>query len=343
MNDTATMKAAVFEGEGKLSIKDVPCPSIRHDNEVLLQVEACGICGSDLHILEVPPGHPATPGVILGHEYIGRVLQAGSAVTTLRPGDPVAVAPNLNCGLCYYCRHGLPNQCENFRTLGVHLNGGLANHNVAPERACYKLDPALPVEEAVFVEPLSTILAGTERVKLQPGETAVVLGAGPIGLLYILNFKAAGAGKIIAAEVAPFRAEYARRSGADLVINPRENDLVEAVRGETRGIGADVVVDTVGSLFASAISLARKAGRVVLFGVNQLAHPAVSQYEITRNELTIYGAYVGVNTFPLAIQRLERGIVKPSALISHRLPLPELPRGIGLLRGGEAIKVVITP
>lgn len=343
MNDAVTMQAAVFEGEGKLSIKDVSRPAIKQKDDVLLQVEACGICGSDLHILEVPPGHPATPGAILGHEYIGRVTEAGSAVTTLRPGDRVAVAPNLNCGLCYYCRHGLPNQCENFATLGVHLNGGLAGYNVAPERACYKLDPALPVEEAVFVEPLSTILGGTERVKLQPGETAVVLGAGPIGLLFIMNFKAAGAGKIVAAEVAPSRAEYARRAGADVVINPRETDLVETVRAETRGAGADVAVDAVGSLFALAISVVRKAGRVVLFGVNQLARPAVSQYEITRNELTIYGTYVGVNTFPLAIQRLERGIVRPSALISHRLPLPELPHGIDLLRAGEGVKVVIIP
>jgi threonine dehydrogenase-like Zn-dependent dehydrogenase len=338
-----TMLAGVFEGEGKLAIKPMPRPTIQKDDDVLMQVEACGICGSDLHILDVPPGHPATPGTILGHEYVARVLETGAGVKTLRAGDRVVIAPNLYCGLCRYCRLGLPNQCENFTTLGIFIHGGLAPFNVAPERACYKLDPNLPVDEAVFIEPLSTILGGTERVRLQPGETAVVLGAGPIGLLFIQNLKAAGAGKIIATDIAPMRAEYAQRVGADVVFDPRQVDLVAEVRGATNGLGADVVVDAVGSLMPTALSVARKSGRVVLFGVNSLARPAVSQYEITRNELTIYGTYVGINTFPIAIKRLESGVIKPSVMLTHKLSLPELPRGIELLRTGEAIKVVITP
>jgi threonine dehydrogenase-like Zn-dependent dehydrogenase len=337
------MLAGVFEGEGKLAIKPMPRPTIQKDDDVLMQVEACGICGSDLHILDVPPGHPATPGTILGHEYVARVLETGAGVKTLRAGDRVVMAPNLYCGLCRYCRLGLPNQCENFTTLGIFIHGGLAPFNVAPERACYKLDPNLPVDEAVFIEPLSTILGGTERVRLQPGETAVVLGAGPIGLLFIQNLKAAGAGKIIATDIAPMRAEYAQRVGADVVFDPRQVDLVAEVRGATNGLGADVVVDAVGSLMPTALSVARKSGRVVLFGVNSLARPAVSQYEITRNELTIYGTYVGINTFPIAIKRLESGVIKPSVMLTHKLSLPELPRGIELLRTGEAIKVVITP
>src|SRR5712692_4442932 len=109
MTQPSTMLAAVFERAGTLALKDMPRPNVKHESDVLLQVEACGICGSDLHILEVPPAHPATPGTILGHEYIGRVIEVGPGVTTLQPGDRIAIAPNLNCGLCFYCRHGLPN------------------------------------------------------------------------------------------------------------------------------------------------------------------------------------------------------------------------------------------
>jgi (R,R)-butanediol dehydrogenase/meso-butanediol dehydrogenase/diacetyl reductase len=337
-----TMKAAVFEGEGRLAIKDMPVPRIQRDDEVLLEVEGCGICGTDVHILDVPPGHPATPGVILGHEYVGRVQEVGPAVANLVPGDRVVIAPNLACGLCTYCRLGRPNQCENFTTLGIYLNGGFARYNVAPERACFKIAPDLPVEEAVFTELLSCVVGGTERVRLQPGESAVVLGAGPVGLMFILAFKAAGAGQIIASDIAPFRLEYARKVGADRVVNPKEEDVIAVVK-EATGLGADVVVDSVGSLFDQAVNAACKGGKVVLFGMNQQARPAVSQYDITRNELTIYGTFIGINTFPIAIKMLESGVLKPSVLLSRSVSLAEMPRAIERLRAGQAIKIMVTP
>ncbi len=188
------MLAAVFEGEGRLSLKQMPVPTIQRPDDVLLQVEGAGICGTDVHILEVPPGHPATPGAILGHEYVGQVLEIGAGVKNLRPGDRVVVAPNLYCGLCAYCRAGRPNQCQDFTTLGIYLNGGFARYNLAPERACHKIKPDLPTDEAVFTELLSCVIGGTERVRLQPGESVAVLGAGPVGLMFALAFKAAGAG-----------------------------------------------------------------------------------------------------------------------------------------------------
>ncbi len=120
------MKAAVFEGGGKLSIKEVPVPKVEKADDVLLQVEAASICGTDVQILKTPPGHPATPGAVLGHEYIGKVLEAGPAVTHVKAGDRVAVDPNLTCGLCAYCRIGLPNMCSNMTTLGIFIDGGFA-------------------------------------------------------------------------------------------------------------------------------------------------------------------------------------------------------------------------
>lgn len=335
------MLAAVFEGEGRLSLKQVPVPAIQKPDDVLLQVEGAGICGTDVHILEVPPGHPATPGAILGHEYVGRVLAVGAGVKNLRPGDRVVVAPNLYCGLCAYCRAGRPNQCQDFTTLGIYLNGGFARYNVAPERACHKIKPDLPTDEAVFTELLSCIIGGTERVRLQPGESVAVLGAGPVGLMFALAFKAAGAGKLIVTDVSPYRLEFARRIGVDAALDAR-GDIATAIRNLTNG-GADVVVDAVGSLFPQAVQVATKGGKIVLFGMNQQARPTVSQYDVTRNELTVYGTFIGINTFPVAIKMLESGVLQPSVLISHRLPLARIAEGIELLRRGEANKVVVTP
>jgi len=336
-----TMLAAVFEGEGRLSLKQVPVPTVQRPDDVLLQVEGAGICGTDVHILEVPPGHPATPGAILGHEYVGKVLAVGAGVKNLRPGDRVVVAPNLYCGLCVYCRAGRPNQCQDFTTLGIYLNGGFAKYNVAPERACYQIKPDLPTDEAVFTELLSCVIGGTERVRLQPGESVAVLGAGPVGLMFALAFQAAGAGQVIVTDVSPYRLEFARRIGVDAALDAR-GDIVTAIRNLTNG-GADVVVDAVGALFPQAVPVATKGGKIVLFGMNQQARPTVSQYDITRNELTIYGTFIGINTFPVAIKMLESGALKPSVLISHRLPLARITEGIDLLRRGEAIKVVVTP
>ncbi len=355
----STMLAAVFEGEGRLALKQMPVPTIQKPDDVLLQVEGAGICGTDVHILEVPPGHPATPGAILGHEYVGRVLDIGAGVKNLRPGDRVVVAPNLYCGLCAYCRAGRPNQCQDFTTLGIYLNGGFARYNVAPERACHQIKPDLPTDEAVFTELLSCVIGGTERVRLQPGESVAVLGAGPVGLMFTLAFKAAGAGQLIVTDVSPYRLEFARKIGVDAALDARgdeapsrppfrevrrdgASDIVTAIRNLTAG-GADVVVDAVGALFPQAVQVATKGGKIVLFGMNQQARPTVSQYDVTRNELTVYGTFIGINTFPVAIKMLESGVLRPSVLISHHLPLARIAEGIELLRCGEAIKVVVTP
>lgn len=338
-----TMLAAVFEGEGKMSVREVPVPHIKNADDVLLEVEAAGVCGTDLHIVEVPPGHPATPGAILGHEYVGRVLETGDAVSTVQPGDRVVVAPNLYCGICEPCTSGRPNQCEHFTTLGIFLDGGFAKYNVAPERALFKVAPTLPPQEAVYAELLSCIVGGTEKVRLQPGETVAILGAGPVGLMFELVFKAAGAGKIIMTDIAPYRLDYARKLGADVVVNVKTENPVAITREATDGRGVDVVVDAVGSLLPQAIEQAAVGGKIVLFGMNQQAYPQVHQFDITRKELTVLGTYIGINTFPKAIRMLESGVVKPSALTTHTLPLPRILEGIAALRAGEGIKVVVTP
>jgi threonine dehydrogenase-like Zn-dependent dehydrogenase len=333
------MLAAVFAREGTLEMQERPVPAISHPTDVLLEVEGCGICGTDLHILESPPGHPATPGCILGHEYLGRVVEAGQDVTSLRPGQRVAVAPNISCGVCRSCKAGRPNHCIRFTTLGIFRDGGLARYNVAPERACHPLSDSLPFEEAVWTEVLSCVANSVDNVKPQPGETAVVVGGGPVGALHALLFRAAGAQAIVT-DISPARLKILARAGVDHVVNAQDDDVHEKVRAVCPE-GADIVVDAVGTELDAALDLVRTGGRISLFGMNSRARPAVRQNAITRNELTIFGSYVGVNTFPRAIALLESGVIRPSVLLSEVAPLPHLPSALERLRSGETMKIAI--
>jgi threonine dehydrogenase-like Zn-dependent dehydrogenase len=334
------MRVPVFVGDGRLEIMERPMPKITKSDDVLIAVEACGLCGTDLNILAVPPAHKAAPGTVLGHEFVGTVSETGDGVRHLKAGDRVVVAPRLVCGLCRYCRRGLFNQCEDYRTLGIHLDGGLAPFCIAPERASFRIRRDVPLDDAVFAEVLSCVLDGTTRVPIQPGESVAILGAGPAGLLFAKMYRASGAGTIIMADIAPFRLQFAAQHGADILINTVEQDAEMAVRQATE-LGADVVVDAVGSLMPLAIKLARRGGRVILFGLQQHAIQSLSQYFITRHTLTLYGAFVGVNTFPLVVQMLESRKVRPSELITHRLPALDVAQGLDAMRAGTTMKVIV--
>ena len=338
---TNEMLAGVFIGEGVLEIQNRPIPSLPEPDWVLIKNEGCGVCGTDLHILAVPPSFAATPGAILGHELVGEVVEVGARVTEVEVGERVTVAANLTCGLCRYCKAGKSLHCENWTTLGIHKDGGFAGYMTAPERAIHKVSKDLPFEEAVWIEPLSCVVNSTDRLAVQPGQKAVVIGAGPIGLLHGLMFKAAGA-EVIISDVAPYRLEVAGKIGLDRAVNIKKDSLDEVVMEATDGLGAEVIVDAVGNQFGTILPLAAREGKIALFGLNDSAEPPVKQYEITRKELTIIGTWVGESTFPRAIQILESGAIKPSVMNSMILPLGEIFKGIDAARAGEAVKVIVT-
>jgi threonine dehydrogenase-like Zn-dependent dehydrogenase len=337
---TATMPAAVFADVGRLEVVERAVPRVEGGEDVVLDVQACGICGSDLQILSVPPGHPATVGVVLGHEFAGVVADVGDGVHGLAPGDRVVVAPNVSCGQCAWCRRGLRNQCENFTTHGVFVDGGLAPHVRVPASACHPVSAALPGYLAALVEPLSTVVHGTRQAASAPGDTVAVLGAGPVGLMFVALLTLAGA-SVVAVEPSRERAELALRLGAVEVLDPRPDDVATAVRARTDGLGADVVVDCVGTQLAAALSLVRKSGRVVLFGVNARARAEIAQEHITRDELTVVGSFVGQDVFPAAIRLLEQGRLDLEPLVTHRIGLEELPGAVEELRAGRAVKVEV--
>ena len=349
-----TMLAAVFKGQGKLELEQRPIPHIQKDDDVIIEVGAVGICGSDLHILAVPSEHPAKPGVILGHEFAGRIAEVGKSVEDLKPGDHVAVDQNPPCGRCEMCRKGLPNFCVPLfsnpetpkgwpNTPGQWWDGGLAKYVRVPAWYAYPIDKSVPMWQANVLEPIGCVVNGMHMLNLQAGETATVLGAGPAGLIFVSLLKAGGAAKVICSEPATRRREAAAVCGADVVIDPTEEDLQGRVLEETDGKGTNVVVDAVGRMFADTIELAAVAGRIAVFGIDSRARSEISPVLITSKELQIYGVWLMKYTMPDAINILESGLLPMDQIVTHRLPLEEVHRAIELARTGQGIKVVIEP
>lgn len=333
------MRAAVYEGEGRLVVRDVPDPTPGPD-EVLIEVEACGVCGSDVQIINVPPGHPSTPPVIIGHEFVGWIRAIGSAVRDVEIGARVVVDPDPKCGRCEPCRTGRPANCVNIAALGVHRDGALARYVTAPANSVYPISADVPAELAALVEPLACVVNGTNRAAIRPGESAVVFGAGAIGCLFIAVLRASGAGRIVAIEPSPQRAPVALAVGADIVLTPAE---WTARRADVLPDGASVVVDAVGSVLPQAIEAAAMGARVVVFGMNGTARPPVHQVEIVQKGLTILGSYISNFTFPAAISLVEGGRLNLAPMISATIPLEDTVAGIARIRSGEAVKIVINP
>jgi threonine dehydrogenase-like Zn-dependent dehydrogenase len=262
--------------------------------------------------------------VILGHEFTGTVAEVGEAVSSLEPGARVVVAPNVSCGQCEWCRRGLRNQCARFTTHGVFVDGGLAPYVRVPASACHPVSASLPAHVAALVEPLSTVVHGVRQARPFPGETALVIGAGPIGLMFVALLRLAGL-RVGIAEPSEERAELARELGAE----------------DLDGEPADVVVDAVGSQLGTALDRVAKGGRVLLFGVDARARAEIAQERITRDELTILGSFVGQDVFPDAIRLLEGGRLDLEPLVTHRIPLAGLPEAVEELRAGRAVKVEV--
>lgn len=334
------MRTPIFKGEGKLAFEDRPLPQICQPTDVIVEIEACGICGTDLNILAVPPAHKATPNIIIGHEGVGVVSQIGQGVTDLKIGDRVVIAPRLTCGQCYYCRRGLDNQCTNYQTIGTTIDGAFAPYLRAPQSALYKINPSVPRDDAALFEPLSCVVGAVARASMQAGDSVVIIGAGPMGLLFAQMIRTLGAGKIIVVDISQYRLNFAKNMGVDAAINPTGTDLTAAVMDLT-GVGADIVVDAVGNQFDGATRLARRGGQVLLFGLRANDRQTISQYAITRYDLTVYGTFVGLKPFLQTVQLLESRRLQPSRLITHHVSLFELQRGVELMRSGQGMKVIV--
>jgi 2-desacetyl-2-hydroxyethyl bacteriochlorophyllide A dehydrogenase len=310
---------------------------------MLLEVRACGLCGTDVHILD--GDYPATPNIALGHEYAGVVVEAGEAVRGVRPGDRVVVDPNIACRTCTACRRGDGHLCAHLEALGVTRDGGFADRCLVPAAQAYRLPDDVDFEAAALAEPLSCCLHGLDLAGMRSGEQVVVLGAGPIGLLMTQLVRAAGAASIVVADPVAAKRNLARHLGADVVLDPAERAPAAAVR-EIAPEGADVVLECVGSPATAtlALDLARRGGTVVWFGVSPPGAPAtVEPYVVYRKELTIRGAFVNPHTFGRALDLLAHRRIQVAPLISHRFELADVPEAIATVKRRQAIKALVLP
>lgn len=337
------MKAVIYDSPGVFQIVDKPVPEITDPDDLLIKIEAAGICGSDVHILADPPGIQAVPGTTIGHEMVGRIVKKGSGAIGFSEGDRVVVDNNVPCGHCYFCRTGHPNMCTNMKTIGVDADGAFAEYALVPARTSVKIPQDLDSETAVLTEPLNCVMSAVNKIRLLPGETVFIAGAGPIGLFFLKLLKLNGAGKIIVSEPSAYRAKFARLCGADCVIDPQSADFNSVIAEETGGIGADVAVDAVGVLINDCIRAVRKSGRVMLFGNNAAARETICQADIARKELVLMGSYIGSFTMPETVKLLGSGRAEFTDLITHRICLEQFGAGLEAMRQGRAIKVVIKP
>ncbi len=349
------MKAMRWHGVGDVRLDDVPEPRAA-SGEVVVEVAACGLCGSDLHEYLHGPvyipktAHPLTgvvPPVTLGHEFAGRVAEVGPGVAGLRPGDRVAVNPCLTCGECRWCRTGRPNHCARLGTLGLSRDGALAPLVAVPAAGCHALPPEVGDEEGAVVEPLAVAVHAYRRARLAGGERVAVLGAGPIGLLVLQVARARGAAWLAVIEPREERRRLARALGADVGIDPGAGDPARAVDELTGGERAEVVFECVGGgpAFATAVRTAGKAGRVVLVGLTP-GTVSLSALQLLAHEKEILGSSAYVDEFPEAIGLLAERRVRVEPLVTGRVPLERaVADGLEALLRREAghVKILVTP
>jgi (R,R)-butanediol dehydrogenase / meso-butanediol dehydrogenase / diacetyl reductase len=349
------MKALRWHARRDIRLEDVPVPSPA-PGDVLVEVAACGLCGSDLHeylhgpvyIPKTP--HPLTgvlPPVTLGHEFAGRVVAVGAGVHHPRFGDRVAVNPCLFCGTCAWCRRGRGNHCAKLATLGLSRDGALAPLVTVPATGCHALPPEVDDEQGAVVEPLAVAVHACARARLLGGERVAVVGAGAIGLLLLQVLKAKGAGFTVVVEPRAERRRLARVLGADEVIDPDAVDPARAIADLTGGERVDVAFECVGheAAFAVALRAAGKGGRVVVVGL--VPEPVtVNLLGLLAHEKEIVGSSAYVGEFPEAIALLASGRVRVTPLVTGRVPLARgVSDGLEALLQREAghVKILVMP
>jgi 2-desacetyl-2-hydroxyethyl bacteriochlorophyllide A dehydrogenase len=329
------VKAAIISGVGQVEVGQIddPTPGPR---DVVVAVAGCGICGTDLHILEgeFAPTLPVVPG----HEFAGEVVAIGSAVTEVAIGDQVAVDPSLHCGECYYCRRGRGNLCERWAAIGVTEPGGAAEYARAPVANCVKLPDSVRPADAALVEPLSCAVRGFDVIAHRLGDHYLIYGAGTMGLINLELAKRAGAASVDLVDLNPQRLATAVTLGCSNAVT--SSDQLSRPRGW------DVVIDCTGVVAAIEDGLGRvgRGGTFLQFGVS--AENAVarwSPFKIYNQEITIAGSMAVLHTFERAAELFAAGVLDPTVMISDRYPLADYPKALEQFKNGIGRKVQVNP
>lgn len=316
------MIAAVFSGNKNIDLCDYSLRTLEK-NELLIKVACCGVCGTDRHIYEGKAS--SIIPVILGHEFSGIIVEKGDSDYKFNIGDKVAIDPNIYCGHCDYCRKGMVNFCENLKALGVSMNGGFAEYSIVPASQAYLLPPDFDLSIAAFSEPLSCCLRGIGHADIKPGNTAVVIGGGSIGLLMIQLVRNSGASKIILVEPDPYKQKFGIELGADYSFNPYDEKMFEGIK-ELTDSQVDVVIECVGSKDSveSAINMAGKGGKLVVFGLAPKdQNITLNLQHLFLNELKIFNSFLNPNTFKPAIDLLVNNKINVKQLLTKQIFLKD--------------------
>jgi 2-desacetyl-2-hydroxyethyl bacteriochlorophyllide A dehydrogenase len=331
------MRAVIVEKPGVVRVDEVPEPEPGPD-EAIVRVGACGICGTDIHIIdgEFPPTvYPIIPG----HEFGGEVVAVGPEVTGIKVGDRVGVDPTLNCGACYYCQRGEGNLCERWNGVGVARQpGGFAECVALPGRTLYPLPAGMSYAAAALIEPISCVVRGFHRLQPQVGESYLIYGAGPMGLLNAQVARFNGASLVALIDINPSRLARARQFGFETVGASWEELREQAPRGFDNVIEATGVT----KVAEMAIDAVKRRGKLLIFGVCPPGEKAAyDAFKIYNEEITILGSMAVLNSYGPAVDILAAGAVDAEKMVTHTLTLDEFPEAIELVRGGTGLKVQV--
>jgi L-iditol 2-dehydrogenase len=340
------VKALVYYGPRDLRVEDRPDPAIG-PRDVRLAVKACGICGSELHaVLEAQERRK--PGIVMGHEFAGEVIETGPEVTACRVGDRIAVQPLTHCGACDLCRAGRPNACPNRTLYGMTwgMPGGYAERSVVTEDRCFHIAEGVPYDLAILGEPLAVALHALGRGPATPSRSVAVIGSGTIGLLTLVALPTLAPERVFATDKVAWKLDLAKALGATALLAGRD-DVRAAVREATAGKGVDWAIEAVGveATVALALDLTRPAGHLTLIG-NAEAHVEISLHSIVQGERTLMGSYGYTDSdFRRGLELVAEGRVPASLLAERRVTLDSAPADLVALATGEwsCIKAVLVP
>ncbi len=343
------MKAAMYYDIGDVRFEETDVPEIEK-GEILVKIGAALTCGTDVKTYK--RGHPVlikhTPA-LFGHEYAGTIEEVGAGVKKFEIGMRVVATNSAPCGDCFFCKRDMPNLCAELKDNLV--NGAFAEYIRVPKGVVdwntHPIPDSLSFRDAALTEPLACVVHGIEESNIRLGDTVVVIGAGPIGQMLIMLAKKNGASTVIASDLAELRRTIAKKAGADIVIDPSEEDPVERVREETSGLGADVVIEAVGvpQTWEQAVEMTRDAGTTVLFG----GAASGTRFEIDTvrfhyGQLTIKGVFhLKPRHVEQALRLITKGNINPDLLISHEMPLERVNEALEMMSRGESMKIAILP
>lgn len=311
------MKSAVFYGKHDLRVENSPMPKVGPE-DILIQVKACGICGTDVHIYEGDKGAAeVTPPTILGHEFSGVIAEVGSDVTKYKVGDRVCIDPNCYCGKCDFCRNGIAHYCTDMIGYGTTVNGGFAEYCSVNQRQVYKLGDNTTFEQGAMTEPVACCLHGMDMCNIHPGSNVVVIGGGMIGLLMLQLSKLAGAARVALLEPVESKRVVAKKLGADILIDPINENVEEELK-KAGMIWVNTVIECVGktATIQQAIDIVGNKGTVMMFGLTKPDDTiAVKPFQIFQKEIELKSSFINPYTQKRALDLIDSGRLDVSSMV----------------------------